>query len=410
MVETMIMNKASKGRLYPDKEQLNKANQTLGHCRYVYNQMLKRQEKIYKRRGEHLTYNEMQNLLPDMKKYRPWLKEADSQALKYACRQLDNAFNRFFNGLGSCPVLKKKRGRQSYTTTAAKSIRVSADQKGIKLPVLGWVNVSGLNIPKDAVINKATVSRDPDGKYYVSVAYKVEIDDCYILPPREEIKAIGFDFREGDLYCDSDGLSAGKPNDIMRSMRKLKYAQEKLSRMIESHITGYKTIGNKRYPIYDRPLYQCKNIQKQRKRIARIHKHIANQRMDFLQKRSTAIVKQYDVICIEDFKVSDMIIQKDEDPSAVKRHNINRKVYDDGWYMFTKMLEYKASWNGKRVVRVDEDYPSTQICSCCNRQSPKTIELGVKRWTCPSCREELDRDHNAARNTLKEGLRLLYAA
>lgn len=188
VVETMVINKASKGRLYPDKEQSNKINQTLGHCRYIYNQMLKRQEKIYKRRGEHMSYNEMQNLLPAMKKYKAWLKEADSQALKYTCHQLDNAFNRFFNGLGSYPVLKKKRGRQSYTTTAAKSIHISTDQKDIKLPILGWLNVNGLNIPDDAVIIKATVSRDPDGKYYVSVAYKVEIDDCYILRQGKKLK------------------------------------------------------------------------------------------------------------------------------------------------------------------------------------------------------------------------------
>ena len=410
VVETMIVNKASKCRLYPTKEQQNNINKTLGCCRYIYNKMLERQIKMYKRRKDHLSYNEMQNLLPIMKNYLPWLKEADSQALKYACRQLDNSYQRFFKGQGGFPKYKRRKDKQSYTTTNASTIHIeiaSARNGKIKLPTLGWVKVRGLNLPDDYIVTKATVNHDPDGKYYVSIAYKTGVDIPIVPLNKETVTAIGIDFREGDLYCDSNGISAGKPNNIMESMDKLKKTQDKLSRLIESHIIDYKVVGNKRYPVYDKPLRDCKNIQNQRRRIARIHKHIANQRLDFLHKQSAAITKQYDVICIEDLRVQDMIIRKDEDPSAIKRYNINRKVYDDGWYMFTQMLSYKASWQSKHLVKVDKDFQSTQMCSHCGHIEPSISNLTVRQWDCPKCGSHHGRDRNAAINIKNEGLRIL---
>ena len=399
--------------MYSTIEQRHTADCTLGSCRYVYNKMLERQIKIYKRRNDHLSYNEMQNLLPVMKKYLPWLAKVDSQALKYACRQLDNAYQRFFRGKSDFPKFKSRKGRQSYTTTSTASINIEmTSRRGgkVKLPIIGWVKVRGLHLPDNYTITRATVSRDPDGRYYLSIAYKTEIADPIASSAKDTVNAIGMDFREGDLYCDSNGVSAGKPNNVMESMAKLKAAQDKLSRMIESHITDYKVVGNKRYPIYDKPLKDCKNIQKQRKRIARIHKHIANQRTDFLQKQSTAITKRYDVICIEDLKVQDMLMHKGDDPSAIKRHNINRKVYDDGWYMFTKMLAYKSSWQGKQLIKVGGDYPSTQTCSCCGYIEPSVSDLTVRQWDCPHCGAHHNRDHNAAVNIRQQGLRLLGSA
>ncbi len=403
----MIIYKASKFRVYPNKSQQHIINSTLGSCRYIYNKMLERQKLIYKRRGEHLSYNEMQNLLPGMKQYLPWLKEADSQALKYACRQLDTAYQRFFKGDGGFPTYKKRKKAQSYTTTNAKSIHISDERKQIKLPIVGWIKTRGLNIPADATITKATVTRDTDGKYYASVAYKTNSTNVYIFPKVDSVKAIGLDFREADLYCDSNGISAGKPTNIMTDILKLKKLQGRLSVMIESHITGYRVVGDKRFPIYQRPLSEYGNIQKIRKRIAKHHKHIANKRKDFLQKQSTAIVKQYDVICTEDFCVKDMLLDKAEDPSAIKRHNINRRVYDDGWYMFTQMLEYKAEWLGKRFIRVGREFPSTQICSCCGYVESKLKDVSIRKWECPQCKAEHYRDHNAAINIRDEGLRLL---
>ena len=401
----MVINKASKCRIYPTKEQLNKINKTLGSCRYIYNKMLERQNKMYKRRKDHLTYNEMQNLLPIMKEYLPWLKEADSQALKYACRQVDSSYQKFFKHETGYPKFHSKKGTQSYTSTKASTIHISEDRRTVKLPCLGWVKVRGLNIPNEAVITRATVSLDPDGKYYVSIAYKQEIHITGKVIDTNN--SIGIDFRERDLFVDSDNNSAGKPNNVMESINRLKCAQDKLSRMIESHIVNHKTIGNKRYPVYDKPLSECKNIQKQRKRIARIHKHISNQRKDFLHKQSAAIAKQYDVICIEALKMKDMLMSKNEDPSAIKRCNVNRKIYDNGWYMFTQMLAYKASWMGKHLIKVAEDYPSSEICSCCEYVELRLKDISVRKWICPACGTPHDRDHNAAINIRAEGLRIL---
>ena len=399
----MVINKASKCRLCPTKEQLNKIDQTLGCCRYVYNAMLSRQQTIYRRRKEHLSYNEMQNLLPVMKQYLPWLTEVDSQALKYACRQLDNSYQKMFRKHAGYPKYKRKRDTQSYTTTKGVSIHVelTGRHKGkVKLPTIGWIKARGINIPDNAVITRATVSRNTDDKYYVSIAFKYEVPDVVT----DRTSAIGLDFREGDLYCDSNNNSAGKPNNITESMARLKRAQDILSRMIESHITEYRVVGDKRYPVYDRKLSECRNIQRQRRRVAKIHKHITNQRKDFLHKQSAAITKQYDVICIEDLKVSELLLDKTDDPSAVKRRNVNRKVYDDGWCMFTQMLEYKSAWKGKHLVRVANNYPSSELCSSCGNRQDMSLE--IRTYKCPACGKVLGRDHNADINIRNEGMRL----
>ena len=126
-----------------------------------------------------------------------------------------------------------------------------------------------------------------------------------------------------------------------------------------------------------------------------------------MHKQSTAIAKQYDIICIEDFAVQSMLLKKDDDASAIKRHNINRKVYDDGWFMFTQMLEYKATNKSKRFIKVGRDYPSTTTCHCCGYIEPKVSDLTIRKWTCPNCGAQHDRDHNAAINIKTEGLKLL---
>lgn len=170
----MILNRAIRMRIYPDDEQRHKIDVTLSHCRYIYNKMLERNTVIYNRRKEHLNYYAMQNLLPEMKNYLPWLKEADSKALQYACRQLNAAFDRFFHKQGSYPRFHSKRGKQSYTTTHASVICVEPHR--VKLPCLGWVRTPETRIP-DGSICYATVSLEADNRYYVSITYKKEVPD-----------------------------------------------------------------------------------------------------------------------------------------------------------------------------------------------------------------------------------------
>lgn len=168
----MVLNRAIKMQIYPNDEQKYKIDVTLSHCRYIYNKMLERNNKAYKRRKEHLNCYVMQNLLPGMKKYLPWLKEADSQALQHACRQLSNAFDRFFNKAGGYPKFHNKKGKQSYTTTNARTICI--DSYKAKLPCLGWFRTSDNRVPEGKICY-ATISCDIDGKYYVSITYKRKI-------------------------------------------------------------------------------------------------------------------------------------------------------------------------------------------------------------------------------------------
>lgn len=165
----MKITKALKMRIYPNKEQALKINKTIGSCRYVYNHMLARNKKVYERRNEHLSYYDMQNLLPSMKEYLPWLKESDSQALKYACRQLNKAFDGFFKKRTNFPKFHSKRtSRQSYTTTNKTAIDYNPDERKVKLPFLGWMQCSDNRILKDCNFKQATVSKK-NGKYYVSI-------------------------------------------------------------------------------------------------------------------------------------------------------------------------------------------------------------------------------------------------
>ena len=198
----MEIIRAIKGEIYTSKTKYQLMDKTLYACNYIYNNMLERQQKVYKRRGEHLSYYEMQNLLPIMKKYQTWLKEADSQALKYACRQVDTAYRKFFKHETGFPKFHSKRNGLSYTTTSALNIRVMKD--AVKLPIVGEVKVHGLRpLPDNAKICYATVSKETDGKYYVSITYKYEIE--IDKPKFDEEKFIGLDYKSKGMYVSSAG-------------------------------------------------------------------------------------------------------------------------------------------------------------------------------------------------------------
>lgn len=379
----MKIVKALKMRIYPNKEQALKIDKTIGSCRYVYNHMLARNKKVYERRNEHLSYYDMQNLLPCMKEYLPWLKESDSQALKYACRQVNKAFDGFFKKKTNFPKFHSKRtSKQSYTTTKKTSIDYDAKNRRVKIPFLGWMRCSDNRILKDCEFKMATVSKK-NGKYYVSITYIIEKDVAPV--PVSENQALGLDYKSDGLYVDSNGNIADMPHWFRLAQSKLKKEQRKLR---NKH-------GNKKGET------KSHNYSKQLQKVNNLHEHIANQRLDYLQKLSTHLADTYDVILIEDLDMKAI---------ANKGFGNGKATLDNGWGMFTAMLDYKMAERCKYLQKVDKWYPSSQTCSVCGCINSETKDLSIRKWTCPHCGAEHDRDINAALNIKQEGLRLLNEA
>lgn len=396
-------NIAIKYRIYPTDEQAELINKTIGSARFVYNTLLDIANDIYHRSSISMRKYDYNYILVHVLKDKfIWLTEVDKFALESSCEALNNAFQKFFKGAGFPKHKSKRKSKLSYTTKMTNN-NISIYDDSIKLPKLGKVKTKIHRTIDNATIKTATVSQDTDGKYYCSVLYEYDLS----VTPKSVTsdKTIGLDMNDKTLYVDSNGNTPEKPKhkDMSKS---LKREQRKLSHMIESHITGYKNIKGKRIPVYDNKLSECKNIQKQRKKIAKIHKKEANQRMDFLHKTSNQITNDYSLICIEDLSVKEMMLTKDTEESAIKRHNINRKTLSNGWYNFTEMLTYKAQRKGGTVIKVPKDYPSSQMCSICGNVNQEITDLHIRKWVCPVCNKSHDRDINAAINIRNKGFQM----
>ncbi|MBT2639864.1 IS200/IS605 family element RNA-guided endonuclease TnpB [Bacillus sp. ISL-39] len=377
----MLVNKAYKFRIYPTKEQEILIAKTIGCSRFVFNHFLGQWNDIYKETGKGLTYNSCSAGLTKLKKELVWLKEVDSIALQSSLKNLADSYTRFFKKQNKAPRFKSKKNKvQSYTTKETNHNIAIVDSK-IKLPKLGLVRFAKSREVQGRILN-TTVRRNPSGKYFVSILTELEVQ-----PLENTESSIGIDLGITDFAILSDGRRIDNHRFTSKMAKKLKREQRKLSR---------RALNAKNKGI---TLLDAKNYQKQKCRVARLHERVMNQRDDFLNKLSTEIIKNHDMICIEDLNTKGML----------RNHKLAKSISDVSWSAFVTKLEYKAIWYGKTIVKISKWFPSSQICSRCGHlDSKKSLE--IRDWSCPVCHEHHDRDLNASKNILAEGLRTLVLA
>lgn len=373
------MNKAYRYRLYPTAEQEVMFTKTFGCVRFVYNKMLADRLEHYKATGKHLN-----NTPAQYKTEFPWLKEVDCLALCNAQLNLNKAYNNFWKNrkhFGKPHFHSKKGGRCSYSTnnqinkkTQQCSIRIEGNK--IRLPKVGMVKlVMHRPLMENSTIKTVTISKTPTGKYYISILVEYENQILPVIPE----KFVGLDFAMNGLYVASDEDDANYPHFLRKAGKRLAKAQRKLSkRQKGSH-----------------------NREKQRLRVAKVHEKVANQRKDFLHKKSHHLANHYDVIGVENISVKAMAKRK-----KGGKLNFGKSVADNGYSMFVNMLVYKLAWQGKQLVKVDKWFPSSQLCHKCGYKNEETKNLSVREWDCPNCNSRHNRDKNAAINIREEARRI----
>ena len=378
---------AIKCRIYPDENQIILIHKTVGCARLVYNLMLSD------------FYNN--NLLKTPAKYKeeyPFLKEVDSLALANSQMHLQRAFRNYKKNKDHFqkPTYKKKsRSRLSYTTNNQKgTIRIENNRlilpkfkSGIKIKVHRHI---------EGVIKSVTIEQVPSGHYTASIMY--EVPNNQVKPALSKDNAVGIDLGLIHLAITSDNEKYDNPKHYHKTQSKLKKEQKILNKRLEQNVKNrvYDKNGKCTKVIYKKPLRECKNYQKQKKKVAKIHNKIKNKRLDNLHKVSTEIIKNHDYIVLETLRIKNLM----------KNRRLSKSIADLGWSLFINMLEYKAERYGKQVIKIDQWFPSSQICShCCHNDGKKA--LNIRKWTCPNCQTHHDRDINAAINIRNKGLEMI---
>jgi len=365
-MDRINIHKVYKFRIYPNKEQEILLAKHFGCSRFVYNYFLNERKEQYQKDKKSDNYYTQAKTLTDLKKKEEyeWLKEVNSQTIQFALRSLDTAYVNFFRGTAQFPKFKSRKHKNTFT-----------------IPQFGVVKDSKILIPKfkDGIkanldkreikgkVGKMNITKTPTGKYYVSIFTEQEIEQ---LPKTN--KKVGIDLGLKDFVITSDGIKYKNNRYTNKYSRKLKKAQQHLSR---------KKKGSN-------------GFEKQKLKVAKIHEKISSCRLDTLHKVSYQLVKENDLIVVEDLNVKGM----------VKNPKLSKHISDVSWGNFVNLLNYKCDWYGKELVKVNRFYPSSKNCNCCGWIN-QNLKLSDREWNC-KCGEKHDRDLNASKNILKEGLKI----
>jgi putative transposase len=362
-----VIHKSYKFNIAPDNEQKELLAKHFGACRFVFNRYLNNRKENYLNDKTSLNYYDNANDLTNLKKQNEfnWLKEINSQSLQSSLRNLDTAYNKFFRKQSKFPRFKSKYDRQSFTIP--QSLNVEVDmlfipkfKEGIKI---------NLHREIKGKILFGTISKSTTGKYYVSITCEIEY-----TPIEKTNSKVGIDTGIKDLAILSNGKTYKNIKTLKTNLKKIKYNQRQLSKKAKG--------SNSRL--------------RQKSKLAKVHEKVTNIRKDYLHKVTTEIIKNHDVICIEDLAVKNMM----------KNHKLSQAFSDVALGTFYTMLEYKANWNDKTVVKIDRYFPSSKTCNVCNYIN-QDLTLDIREWTCPDCNTVHDRDYNASLNILKQGLNIL---
>jgi len=366
----MIVEYTYRFRLYPDREQQQFLNIQFGHCRFVYNKLLEISKKEFEDKGIKWNYYEYKKLLPQLKQEYTFLKQANSQGLQETVKNLDRAYKNFFEGRAEFPKFKKRKSKQTIHIPQHFEIEKVSERRGLlKIPKLKTKIPIKMHRQIEGEIRSISITKTPDGRYYLNVLTKKEIK-----PLKKMNKTAGIDVGIKEFAIIHDGKNTNhiaNPKYLQKAEKRLIKLQRQLSR---------KQKGSK-------------NWEKARQKVAKQHQKIVNQRKDFLHKVSSAITKQYDTIVVESLNIKGMI----------QNEKLSKQIADVSWYEFMKMLEYKAKWYGKKLIKADRFYASSKTCNVCGYKNNQ-LTLSIRKWQCPVCKTVHDRDENASKNLYNIGV------
>ncbi len=376
----MIIHKAYKFRLYPNEIQKEQIHKTFGCTRFIYNHFLEMKQQEYKQTNQSKTTYECIKEIPTLYAERPYLKEVDSMSLRCAIFDLENAYQGFYQKIRNYPNYKSKYDKNSYRTNLITStykgktyenIKLDLISHTITLPKLKEMKIKGYRNMKEinGRIISATISKEKNGKYYVSVLYEQDIPIPTFIPNH----IIGIDLGIKNIVITSNHEKYNNQKPIQKYEQLIKRKQRELSR---------KQKGSNNY-------YKCKQ------KLAKLYSKLKNARFYITHEITKKLTDTNDIIITETLKVKNMI----------KNHKIAKSLIDVTLGEIIKQLEYKSIWKGKKLYKIDSYYPSSQLCSVCGYQNKITKNLNVREYICPKCQSKLDRDCNAAENILWEGLK-----